>query len=378
VTCVTAYLPSSGAAPLHHRIVAGRYRGAGLTVFCGRTGEDLATLPGAQQCCLTTYTLPGDGRPRIVSWAMGGALRVFDGEHYELLYQRQGEGEGAVGGVLTYYEPIAGWPRIVVRADLGTTLHVLDGESFEHLHSVEGFGERVRALRAYGWEGRQRLLVGGSEGRLVVYDPEAGLLLHDLQGHSGWVCALNCFESSSEPHRLVAVSSSKDGTTKVWDAEAGRLLHTLEGASSSVQVYKEHVGGRDRIVTATSSVLQVWDAETGTLVREVQGNGTGIGLLQVYQSAEGPWRLVSRSCDRGLQVWAPEEGRLLYPGVNSKRRVSVLGLKLVEAKEEGRYLLVAARSHGYVTVWDLGSLPLCSLVRNATKTGQSVHSTRAC
>jgi hypothetical protein len=118
---------------------------------------------------------------------------------------------------------------------------------------------------------------------------------------------------------------------------------------------------RDRKVT-------VWNGETLTLLHDLDV-GSRIGRLLTFESAEGPTRLLL-GLDRGfLQVWDPEEGRLLHDGIN--RGCPLDHCHLFESPE-GRHLLAivgGGKQHprhpgpgntfmrDFLDVWDLGEAP---------------------
>jgi WD40 repeat protein len=130
-----------------------------------------------------------------------------------------------------------------------------------------------------------------------VYDPEAGCVLLELEGFTDGVNGVKCFEASWAPHRPHVAAVSNDCNAKVWDGEDGRLVCSLRGHTRYVitlAVYKEHVGGRDRIVTACNDYdIKVWDAETGALVHTLQGHQDAPVCLATFKSAGGAIRLVS-------------------------------------------------------------------------------------
>jgi WD40 repeat protein len=296
-----------------------------------------------------------------VSGAATGQVQIFDGDALRRLHTYY-DGAAQVTALMVYYEPVGGRPRIVSAHREGA-LQVLDGESGALLRRLEGFDNTAWHLWAYVWvdgEGapQQRLAVGGGRGRLHVYNPETGELLRELRGHTGGgIAALASFDPSwapgSEPHLVVASHRS----ASIWDAEGGRLRHTLEGHADNVTsmcVYKEHVGGRDRVDTGSvDSDIRVFDAEDGTLIHILKGHLEQVQCLAVYEPAEGPWRLVSGSSDRGVKVWDPEAGLLLQ---NLENHVTwVVRLHVFESGA-GRCLLASGDIWGVVSVWDLGDM----------------------
>jgi WD40 repeat protein len=114
---------------------------------------------------------------------------------------------------------------------------VWDEESGEPHRELEGFEEEpVMGLACFlSPDGQQpRLVAGSSVGRLRVYDPEAGAILHRLESHASAITDLACIASSSAaPHHPRLVSVCSDGTANVWDGETGELCWRSCGDTSA-------------------------------------------------------------------------------------------------------------------------------------------------
>jgi WD40 repeat protein len=263
-----------------------------------------------------------------------------------------------------------------------------DEESGELHRELEGFGGYpVTALATFlSADGQQpRLLAGSYHGHVRVYDLEAGSVLHRLEGHTERIAALACIVSSSAaPHHPLLVSTSWLDTIKVWDGEIGEVLEDLlvpRGPVRLVAVWKEHMGGHDRIAVAGyDGHARVWDGEASTLLHDLDCGG-GIAQLLPFETVEGPARLLvaPQEARRGLQVWDPEERRLLHDGINhgcplnqchvfesaqGRHLVAVVG----RGKQHPRHRGGMERS--FLDVWDLGEAPAWTgHVRPANKQG---------
>jgi WD40 repeat protein len=263
-------------------------------------------------------------------------------------------------------------------------LKVWDAESGVLHRELEGFGVRVTALATFlSPDGQQvRLVAGAPNGRMWVYDPEAGSALHHLDGHTKKIVDVACIASSSAaPHHPRLVSASWDRTAKVWDGETGECLANLRGHQEvlmSVVVWKEHHGGHDRIATSGGNGrIKIWDGEALTLLHDLDCESHW--RMLPFESAEGPARLLVAPDRGGLQVWDPEEGRVLHGGIN--RGCPLDDCHLFESAQGHQFLAITgsgdyhAQHPGdmqrvFLDVWDLGeALARTQPLRPANKHG---------
>jgi WD40 repeat protein len=139
-----------------------------------------------------------------------------------------------------------------------------------------------------------------------------------------------------------------------------------EGAVTSLAVWKDHTTGHDRIATAAAEgAVKVWDGEALTLLHNLECYPSG-GLL-AFKTVEGPHRLLVGLEGGPIQVWDPEEGRLLDESIH--RGCPVSGDPHLFESARGRHL-VAFMSRGdhharhpgdtertFLDVCDLGEAP---------------------
>jgi WD40 repeat protein len=102
----------------------------------------------------------------------------------------------------------------------------------------------------------QRLVSGGAENTIKVWDVQSGQELQTLRGHSGDVYAV-----AFSPHdggRWVA-SGSEDSTVKVWDSRSGELLRTFRGHTGLVCSLAFSRDGKRLYSGSRDTTVKVWD-----------------------------------------------------------------------------------------------------------------------
>ena len=104
-----------------------------------------------------------------------------------------------------------------------------------------------------GPAGQRRRLTG----RCGCGRRRTGRLLHTLTGHTGAVWAVGW---SPDGARLV--SGGDDGTVRVWEAASGRLLHTLTGHTGGVRAVGWSPDGTRLVSGGADGRLVVWSLHT--------------------------------------------------------------------------------------------------------------------
>jgi WD40 repeat protein len=121
---------------------------------------------------------------------------------------------------------------------LRTTIGLSQARLAEHLGvSRRAVAEWEGAAGTRRWIGRElplflrrltfspdgaRLVGGGDDGSVYVWDASDGALLHRMQGHQG---AVNGVAFSPDGRRLA--SCGNDGTIKLWDLQSGKPMQML-------------------------------------------------------------------------------------------------------------------------------------------------------
>jgi WD40 repeat protein len=265
------------------------------------------------------------------------------------------------------------------RAAPWSGLQVWDGATLEILRAMIGAESAIEMLSRFtpaGGEG-VTIVAGESNGRVWLWDPEAGEESRALVGPTGCISPLACLEPTSFPHERWVASAGKDGVVRLWEAEGGRMVHALSGHTGLVRAllaFKEPEAGRDRVVSGgMDRTIRVWDAESGQALHVMRVEDQ-IRQLLVFPTAEGPC-LVSSTFKGLLHTWRPADGRLVRR-LDHNADAYMASLLLFETRGEeatggGWRQRLAVGGESHCLVWDLGeAVPSGSdVVRPAHKLG---------
>ena len=111
----------------------------------------------------------------------------------------------------------------------------------------------------------RRAVSGSNDGRMVVWDVEAGNALASLEKHSARVNAV-CLTADGN----YLLSASDDGTLILWDLRTGRPVQSLIGHSKGVTTASLSSDGRRALSGSSDCTLKLWDVDKAEVIRTFQ------------------------------------------------------------------------------------------------------------
>jgi WD40 repeat protein/serine/threonine protein kinase len=192
-------------------------------------------------------------------------------------------------------------------------LHVWDVASGRRLSTAHlKPGERPLRI-VFSPDGRY-LATAGSDGSVVVRDPDRGNPLFALNGFHGAVTDV----AFSPDSTLLAAVGHDDPTVRIWELAARRALHTLRGHKHPLTGLAFSPDGRRLASVGLEGIVKLWDVESGQAALSL----TGVALhrpdafcftARVLFSPDGT-RIIANEWDGGICVWdiaaAPENHTL--------------------------------------------------------------------
>jgi WD40 repeat protein len=214
----------------------------------------------------------------------------------------------------------------------------------------------------------KRLVSGGRDNTVKLWDAATGRLLRTFEGHSDYVTSV-----AFSPDGARLLSGSDDKTLKLWDAASGQLIRSWEAQLHDVTAVAFAPDGRYLLSAGSGdmdSSVKLWDAQSGQLVRmfgayatyelegtkwhgSVQGRHTN-SVNSVAFSTDGT-RLVSGSDDKTVKLWDVSSGQLIRTLEGHSSRV-----RSVAYSPDGSRVLSGGTRDGELRLWDAA-------------TGQPIH-----
>jgi WD40 repeat protein len=117
----------------------------------------------------------------------------------------------------------------------------------------------------------------GRDGRVVVWDIEAGRLRYRLEAHRGEALAL-----AIAPGGGSLASGGEDRAIRLWDLASGRLLRVLQGHRGAVRALSFSPDGK-----TLASGGSDWAVHRGRNPSRITGQGDGRGEWRLWNTATG-------------------------------------------------------------------------------------------
>lgn len=283
-----------GAVRCGELVVAG-YRGGGVLLWDTRSGRLAGELPA-----------PPGPIFRIAADPSGGLVAAA-GEHGTVALWRLPSGErldlaGHTTARHVYtlaFHPTR--PRLVSGGSDGAVL-LWDTADGTLVHRCT---RHTSAIYGAAFGARGDLVTGERAGTLIVRDGGTGAVRRALVGHTGSVWPFAFHPDGSQ----LAVSDDQF-TLRLWDPGTGECRHELTGHAREVTSVHFSPDSTALAISRNDGIVRIWDPQAGRLRRRLTGTGHGLERLEQATFAPVGNRLVTVTNGRQLNLWDPVAGRV--------------------------------------------------------------------
>jgi WD40 repeat protein len=191
--------------------------------------------------------------------------------------------------------------RIVSGGD-DHTIRVWDMASGHLIHAMHGHADAVRAVALTPDD--RRIVSGGLYDVVRVWDLETGQFLHSIAGYGGFR-AVHSVAVTSDGDRVVWGGAG--ATVQVWDTANGRIEHVLKSQDHVVRSLVTTPDGKFVLSCGDAGLVQIWNLSTGRLVRVLNGKSRPAYSIAVTPDGN---RIITGGHDYAVRVWDFASGRL--------------------------------------------------------------------
>jgi WD40 repeat protein len=284
--------------------------------------------------------------------------------------------------------PLAGGLAIAT-ASHDHRVQLWDGRDGELMLELEGHRDVVRGIAVCEIDGADRVVSGGADGVVSVWDPMSGKRSLIIEGEvpvgsvsvasstRGAIVAAGCDdgtirtwdattgeqlgELAAHADRVTSTacatidgartlaSGGLDRVVGVWDPRTGEKQLTLTGPAGSIlDVALGHVEGHAIVAAASSDEsVWIWNAQSGAVMQRMERHA-GAALCVCFGIVEDVPIIASGSADLTIRIWDCRSGECLYTlnGHSGGVRAIALG------HSDGRPLLISGGADRTICFWD--------------------------
>lgn len=226
-----------------------------------------------------------------------------------------------------------------------------------------------------------RILIGGADNEVRLWDTSSGSVVVTLKGHQKIVR-----DAVYSADGKFVVTGADDGIVKIWDATNGNLLRTMVAPQGVPPIPAPHPapqpdpkdavsvnpvlsvawssdGKRIACGTANNAVF-IWDAETGELLQSLLGHSGSVTSVAFNVRGE---KVVSGSDDKTVRIWDVQTGKGIHSTRSSTqviRRVTFnrIGDQIISLDAQGSMTVQQADSGAILTNVRFRAVPTTTVI----------------
>ncbi len=228
--------------------------------------------------------------------------------------------------------------RLITGGD-DQTIKIWNALTGERLLTLTGHSSAIRSLVV---KSDGSTLVSASDDQTIkLWNLGIGQQLRTLKGHSSYINALMI-----SPDGQLLASASADQTIRLWKLATGQPIRALSGHKSYVNAVVFSPDGRLLASASADQTIKLWDMATGVLVRTLSGH---LSYVNAVAFTPDGTQLVSGSADRTIKIWDVQAGTEVRTITGHSSFVETLAVS-----PDGQRLISGSADQS-LKIWDLAS-----------------------
>jgi len=232
----------------------------------------------------------------------------------------------------------------IISGGQDATIRLWDFKTGRELHKFVGHDGPVYRLVVMP-DGKKLVSIADKDLAVKVWDLEQYDLLSSLAPNSAHVTSL-----AVSPDKRFIVTGGEDGKTRFWDVDRGVLLRTIEHDrplySMMISPDGRHLlcGSKRNPGERDPGTVWIWDFELGSLLRTLEGHRGHVTTITMTADSR---YVLSGDQDGNIYLWDLETGTLLK--TMAGHRGPVLSLEITADNQH----IISGSIDGTVRVWIL-------------------------
>ena len=188
-----------------------------------------------------------------------------------------------------------------------------------------------------------KVVTGGDNDSVYVYDVTSGNVLMALGGHTANVLAV-----TFSPNGNLIASADQSGKVKIWNAASGALVNTISAHNSAINTIKFSPDNLSIVTGANDHMIHKFNVSNGNMTGMIHEHTDAVNQIDITQNQQ---YIISASDDQTIRIFDFASGTELKL-INDAVRGAQITISI--AQDNNRF--VVGTGNGSVVLWRIDEI----------------------